>query len=169
MNWLLFKKICFSWNTADLLWHKGETLHTSPSPAEYSQVAARRLQWSWAAGGQSARGLCLGKEGRKLSGSALEPCRQCCRPSAWARGCLCHVSTPTSPTGNVVNDMWLLPRKLWVHKRTRALDMLNFHFRDRAEALLCCHLTKEAGSALRFQAQSSLKIVLRSLAEVPEA
>jgi len=35
----------------------------------------------------------------------------------------------------MVNDMLLLPRKLWIHKRTRVLDVLGFHFGPRAITL----------------------------------
>lgn len=79
----------------------------------------------------------------------------------------------TSPTGNVVNDALLLSRKLWIHKRSRALDVPDLHFRHRAcspsVTLLCHHSAEETCSPLCFQAQSTLKAAFQSLAEVPYA
>lgn len=74
-----------------------------------------------------------GREASRISALVLH--RRCCHPSAWAEGCSCHATTPTSPTSNMV-DTLLLPRKLWIHKRTRALDVLEFHFGHRAVTLL---------------------------------
>lgn len=66
----------------------------------------------------------------------------------------------------VVNGRFLLPRQLWIHKRTKALDVLNLQWRHRAVTMLCCHLTEEAHSLPHFQAQT-LNVGLWSLIEAP--
>lgn len=172
MSWLLFKKICFSWNIAALLWPEGEM---PPSPPEYSQVVAQLLQQSWAVRGQHlpTGGLYLGREGEKPAGSLL----QCLTDDVDSHmhrlgGSSCHASTPISPTGNdVIKDMLLWPRKIWIHRTTRTLDVLNFHCRHRAVTLLCYQSTEEAHKFLAhsFQAESSLKALFQLFEEVPYA
>lgn len=131
---------CCSRRTA-LLWPEGEM---PPSPPEYSQVVAQLVQQPWAVRGQHlpTGGLYLGREGEKPAGSLL----QCLTDDVDSHmhrlgGSSCHASTPTSPTGNdVIKDMLLWPRKIWIHRTTRTLDVLNFHCRQSCNpALLSVH------------------------------
>lgn len=155
------------------LTQRRSTAYTSPSPTEYSQIAARLLQWSWAAGGQhlpTREDCALGKrEGNQqdlcpsasqtglpsicVGWGVLMPCLHSHRSHGqW------HVATAKEDLDPQKDEgTWCA----WLPLQAQSHSL--------PVTLLCCQPSEEGRSPVRFQAQSSLKDVFRSLAEAPYA